>query len=122
MSRVLIIEDDRFNRQLYQDLLEAEGHEVCLATSAIAGLRAAREAPPDLVVMDIEMPGMDGLLATRQLKADPGTSRVPVLVISAHAMDDHAARARAAGADGFLHKPLRFPVFQDLVRALTRRP
>lgn len=116
---VLVIEDDRFNRTLYRDLLEAEGFVVEETSNAAAGLARAREAPPALVVMDIELPGLDGLEATQTLKADPRTQAVPVLVISAHANPALEADARAAGADAFSNKPLRFPEFQRLVRALV---
>ncbi len=119
MGRVLIIEDDRFNRRLYKDLLEAEGLDVLLACSADEGLTLARETLPDLVVMDIEMPGMSGLEATRQLKADERTRAVPVLVISAHAMIEHEANAHDAGCAGFLRKPLEFPGFQEVVMRLV---
>ncbi len=118
VRRVLVIEDDRFNRRLYRDLLEAEGLTVSVVATAVEGLDAARRAPPALVVMDIELPGMSGLEATRQLKADPLTRTVPVLVISAHAMGPSSAEADGAGADAFLSKPLRFPRFQEVVRAL----
>ncbi len=122
MGHVLIIEDDRFNRRLYRDLLEAEGLEVVLACTAADGLAAARECPPDLVVMDIEMPGMSGLEATSALKCDPATEAVPVLVISAHAMAEHESSAREAGCAGFLRKPLEFPAFQETVLRLVRTP
>lgn len=118
MRQVLIIEDDRFNRRLYRDLLEAEGLEVRLATSAAEGIESARADPPALVVMDIELPGMSGLEATRLLKSDPATRAVPVLVISAHALGTSSADADGAGADAFLSKPLRFPRFQEVVRRL----
>jgi len=117
-QRVLVIEDDRFNRGLYRDLLEAEGLIVSLAATALEGLAVARSDPPALVVMDIELPGMSGLEATRQLKADPATRLVPILVISAHAMSTSSAAADGAGADVFLSKPLRFPRFQEVVRQL----
>lgn len=115
---MLIIEDDRFNRRLYRELLEGEGLTVELACSADEGLDAARRAPPDLIVMDIEMPGMDGLTATRALKADRATARVPVVIISAHALREHEARALEVGGDCFLRKPLRFPEFQETIRRL----
>ena len=121
MPHVLIIEDDRFNRRLYKDLLEAEGLDVVLACTATDGLAAARETAPDLVVMDIEMPGMSGLEATRVLKCDPATAAVPVLVISAHAMAEHESNARDAGCAGFLRKPLEFPAFQHAVLKLVGR-
>lgn len=117
-KRVLVIEDDRFNRRLYQDLLEAEGLVVELAASAPEGVERARLSPPDLIVMDIELPGMDGLAATRALKSARETLGVPVLVISAHAQGEQASRAREAGSDAFLRKPLQFPEFQDVVRRL----
>ncbi|MCB9522229.1 MAG: response regulator [Myxococcales bacterium] len=116
--RVLVIEDDRFNRRLFQDLLEAEGLAVELVSSAREGLAAAHAAPPDLVVMDLELPDVDGVTATAALRGDPRTSAVPVLVVSAHAQVDQEARAVAAGAAGFLRKPLRFPDFQQAVLAL----
>jgi two-component system cell cycle response regulator DivK len=118
VKRVLIIEDDRFNRRLYRELLEEEGWKVELACSADEGLAVARAAPPDLIVMDIEMPGMDGLTATRSLKADATTSGVPVVIISAHALQEHETRALAVGGDCFLRKPLRFPEFQQTIRRL----
>lgn len=120
--RVLIIEDDRFNRRLYRDLLEAEGLTVVCAASADEGLAMARADPPALVVMDIELPGMSGLDATRRLKGDPATAGVPVLIISAHAIGAPGARATGAGADGFLTKPLAFPGFQEVVRGLIAAP
>ncbi len=122
MGRVLIIEDDRFNRRLYRDLLEAEGLEVVLACSADEGLTRARTCKPDLVVMDIEMPGMSGLEATRALKCDPVTAKVPVLVISAHAMVEHEQDAIDAGGAAFLRKPLEFPAFQRAVMRLVKGP
>lgn len=118
---VLIIEDDRFNRRVYRDLLEAEGFAVQVVASAGEGIDAAQAAPPALVVMDIELPGMSGLEATRRLKGDARTRDVPVLIISAHALGGAGAAATGAGADAFLCKPLRFPDFQRTVRALIER-
>ncbi len=117
-TTVLIVDDDRFNRRLYRELLEAEGLAVEAASSGRAALEAARVRRPALVVVDVEMPGMSGLEVTEALKAAGETRAVPVLVISAHAMGDAGAAARGAGADGFLCKPLRFPEFQRTVHAL----
>ena len=117
-ASVLIIDDDRFNRRLYQDLLEAEGFTVRVAASADDGLSAAMEMPPDLIVMDIEMPGMDGLSATRALKENPRTRAVPVLIITAQAMRAQASDALAVGGSAFLRKPLQFPEFQPTVQRL----
>lgn len=119
MLRVLIIEDDRFNRRLYEDLLTADGLAVETVPSAAEGLVRARETRPDLVVMDIELPDLDGLEATRRLKADPATAGIPVVIISAHALFEHEAQALRVG-DAFLRKPLRFPEFQETVRRFVR--
>lgn len=115
MFRVLIIDDDRFNRRLYEDLLVEDGLSVETVADADAGLRRIAEVPFDLVVMDIELPDLDGLEATRRLKADPRTAHVPVVVISAHALHEHEQQALAVG-DAFLRKPLRFPEFQQTIR------
>lgn len=118
-GRVLIIEDDRFNRRLYRDLLQEAGFSVSLAASAGEGIEAARMQPPDLVVMDLELPDLDGFEATKALRGDPRTANVPVLVVSAHAQQTHEARARAVGADAFMAKPLSFPDFLAAVGRLS---
>jgi two-component system cell cycle response regulator DivK len=115
LFRVLIIDDDRFNRRLYEDLLVADGLAVETVADAAEGLRRIRSNRPDLVVMDIEMPDLDGLEATRRLKADPETAALPVIIISAHALNEHERQALAVG-DAFLRKPLRFPEFQQTIR------
>lgn len=126
MFRVLIIEDDRFNRRLYEDLLMADGIEVETMPNAVDGLRKLVEstcglsAPIHLVVMDIELPELDGLEATRRLKADPRTAEIPVVIISAHALREHEQQALAV-ADAFLRKPLRFPEFQETIRRFADR-
>ncbi len=119
MKRILIVEDDRFLRRLYRDLLEAEGLVVSVAVSAAEGIEWARRDPPDLILMDIELPGMNGLEATAVLKEDPRTQGVPVVVISAHAMGRHEQLARDVGCDRFLKKPLAFPDFQQVILALA---
>ena len=118
-TQILVIEDDRFNRQLYQDLLQSEGWSVVLAASAGEGLAAARRVPPALVVMDLELPDVDGIKATRVLRADAKTAKVPVLVVSAHAQQGQEARVREAGATAFLPKPLVFSEFLAVVRSLV---
>jgi CheY-like chemotaxis protein len=115
LFRVLIIEDDRFNRRLYEDLLTADGIEVETLPNALDGLRRAGEAHFDLVVMDIELPDLDGLEATRMLKSNPRTAGLPVVIISAHALREHEQQALEVG-DAFLRKPLRFPEFQETIR------
>jgi CheY-like chemotaxis protein len=105
-SRVLVIEDNQLNFELVADLLEANGFVVHHARTAEEGLNLARESSPDLVLMDFSLPGMDGLCATRALKADPATSHLPVIAITAHAMKGDEEIARSAGCDGYLTKPI----------------
>src|SRR5258707_12054716 len=104
--RVLIIEDNQLNLELITDLLEAKGFSILQARNAEDGLRLARQKLPDLILMDISLPGMDGLAATRTLKADPATCRLPVIALTAHAMRGDEAVALAAGCDGYLTKPI----------------
>lgn len=117
---ILLIEDDALSLKLMKDVLEAYGHEVAQAVNGLAGLALARERVPDLVVIDIGLPGMDGAEVTRTLKADPAVRNVPVLAVSAYAMPADEARMRDAGCDGFMTKPLRFTDFViEVGRLLT---
>src|SRR5947209_2402017 len=103
---ILIIEDNPFNVELAADLLEAGGFCVRSTRTAEEGIRLAREILPELVLMDISLPGMDGLCATRNLKADPATSHLTVVGLTAHAMKGDEGLARDAGCDGYLTKPI----------------
>jgi len=118
LFRVLIIDDDRFNRRLYEDLLVADGLAAVAVADAAEGFRCIESNPPDLVIMDLELPDLDGLEATRRLKANPRTAGIPVVIISAHALHEHEREALAVG-DAFLRKPLRFPEFQETIRRLV---
>lgn len=120
MALVLAIEDNAANMRLTVFLLEKAGHQVLQATSAEAGLQLARERHPDLIVMDIQLLGMDGLTATRLLKADDTTRQIKVLALTALAMSGDRERIRAAGCDGYLDKPLRYKnLWIELDRLLT---
>ncbi len=105
-SLVLVIEDNWVNRELVTDVLESGGFRVTQAQTAEEGLRLARELLPDLILMDISLPGMDGLAATRALKADPATAHLPVIALTAHVMRGDEAIALEAGCDGYLSKPI----------------
>ncbi len=105
--RVLVIEDNQANMKLAESLLEAGGYVALQAWDAEEGIRMAREDPPDLILMDISLPGLDGLEATRALKKDQRTSSIPIVALTAHAMPHHEARARDAGCDAYLTKPVR---------------
>jgi two-component system cell cycle response regulator DivK len=111
MAKVLIIEDNPANMTLATFLLQSAGHSVLAATDAETGLTLARGEQPNLVLMDIQLPGMDGLEATGLLKADPTTRDIPVVALTALAMKGDEARIRAAGCDGYIAKPLAYKDF-----------
>jgi two-component system cell cycle response regulator DivK len=106
MARVLVIEDNRDNMELALFLLRSAGHAVVSAVDAETGLAVAREQLPDLILMDIQLPGMDGLMATALLKQDETTRAIPVVALSALAMKGDEERIRAAGCDGYIAKPM----------------
>jgi CheY-like chemotaxis protein len=105
-KKILIIEDNLLNLELATDLLEANGFIVSSAPTAEEGLRLARELSPDLVLMDFSLPGMDGLTATKNLKADPATRQISVVGLTANAMKGDEELALNAGCDGYLTKPI----------------
>ena len=104
--KILIIEHDLLNLELATDLLAANGFLVHSAPTAEAGLRMARELLPDLVLMEFSLPGMDGLSATRNLKANPATRHLTVIALTGHAMKGDEEIALNAGCDGYLTKPI----------------
>jgi len=106
-----LIEDDRLITNLIVILLEKEGYEVTTSTTAEKGLSLASRRPPDLVLMDIALPGMDGLEATRILKTNEATRKVPILALTAQARKEDAERAERAGCDGYIAKPLSTRAF-----------
>ncbi len=111
--RVLVVEDDPVNMELLVTLLEQAGCEVLKAESADVGLRIAAAQRPDLILMDVQLPGMTGYDATRRLKADPATAAIPVVAVTAQAMRGDDARAKDAGCDAYLVKPLDTQRFRD---------
>ena len=111
MAKVLVIEDNPANMTLATFLLQSAGHSVLAATDAETGLTLARAEQPDLVLMDIQLPGMDGLQATAVLKSDDATRDIPVIALTALAMKGDEARIRAAGCDGYIAKPLAYKEF-----------
>jgi two-component system cell cycle response regulator DivK len=117
MAKVLIIEDNPTNMTLAIFLLQSVGHTVLNATDAEAGLTLAREEAPELILMDIQLPGMDGLQATSLLKRDPLTRAIPVVALTALAMKGDEERIRAAGCDGYIAKPMRYQQFLATVAA-----
>lgn len=119
MSTILVVEDNDLNRQLFTDLLEMGGHDVRTCTTAEDGLRIARLQRPDLVLMDIQLPGMDGLEAVRQLRADPEIAGVKCVALTAQAMRGDQDMAVQAGFDGYITKPIDTRRFVQEVSAYT---
>ena len=111
MARVLIVEDNPANMSLAVFLLESAGHTAIMATDAEAGLTLARSQQPNLILMDMQLPGMDGLQATALLKGDDTTRGIPVIALTALAMKGDEERIRAAGCDGYIAKPMRYREF-----------
>jgi two-component system cell cycle response regulator DivK len=107
-TTVLVVEDNPANMTLAVFLLESVGHRVLTAVDAEAGLTLARDEQPDLILMDIQLPGMDGLEATMLLKEDDATRAIPVIALTALAMKGDEARIRAAGCDAYIGKPMRY--------------
>jgi two-component system cell cycle response regulator DivK len=111
MATILVVEDNPANMALATFLLQSVGHTVLSTTDAEAGLTLARERQPNLVLMDIQLPGMDGLAATALLKQDEATRAIPVIALTALAMSGDEQRIRAAGCDGYIAKPFAYREF-----------
>ena len=108
MAKVLVVEDNPANMKLTSLLLHTAGHDVLSALDAETALRLAHEQSPDLILMDIQLPGMDGLAATAILKHDPTTASIPIIALSALAMKADEERSQTAGCDAYIVKPLRY--------------
>ena len=117
MARILIVEDNPDNMTLTALLLQSAGHTVLSAVDAEAGLTLARDQQPALILMDIQLPGMDGLEATALLKQDEATRAIPVIALTALAMKGDEERIRAAGCDGYIAKPIGIKDFLASVAA-----
>ena len=115
MAKVLIIEDNAANTKLALLLLRNVGHVVLCAVDAEAGLTLAQTEQPDLILMDLQLPGMDGLAATALLKKDPVTAAIPVIALTAMAMKEDREKSQLAGCDAYITKPLRY---QELYAAI----
>jgi two-component system cell cycle response regulator DivK len=121
VAKVLIVEDNPANMTLVRFLLQSVGHTVLSATDAEAGLTLARDEQPTLILMDIQLPGMDGLAATALLKTNDSTRAIPVIALTALAMKGDEERIRAAGCDGYIAKPLRYQDFLATIAAHLAR-
>ena len=117
MAKILIVEDNPANISLAMFLLQSAGHITLRASDAEAGLALARDKQPDLILMDIQLPDMDGLEATGILKRDGATCAIPVIALTALAMKGDEERIRAAGCDGYVAKPIHYKDFLATVAA-----
>ena len=112
---ILITEDEPKNMTLFRDLLKISGYSTIEATDGKQGVELAKENKPDLILMDVQMPVMDGLEATRILKADADTSNIPILALTSYAMKGDKERILSAGCDGYLAKPIDIQEFRKTV-------
>lgn len=122
MATILVIDDQPMNLDLVEYVMIKAGHTVMTADSAEQGFARIRECRPDLILMDIQMPGMDGLEMTRRLKADAATSTIMVVALTAYAMKGDEERMTDAGCDGYLAKPINVRTFAEQVGQWLPRP
>ncbi len=118
MARILIIEDNPANMKLAELLLHNVGHVTLSAVDAESGMATARADQPDLILMDIQLPGMDGLTATALLKQDASTAHIPIIALTALAMKADQEKSQIAGCDGYIAKPLRYAELHAAIESL----
>jgi len=118
---ILIVEDNEKNRKLERDVLQFHGYKIVEAETGEDGVRLARETVPALVLMDIQLPGISGIEALRQLRADPLTQAVPIIAVTASAMTQDRQKIMAAGFDGYQSKPINVKEFVAAVREMLDR-
>jgi len=118
---ILIVEDNEKNRKLERDIVQFHGYRTAEADNAEDGIRLAQATPPALVLMDIQLPGMNGIAALHHLRADPRTRAIPVIAVTASAMT-HRQQIMAAGFDGYQAKPIDVTQFVAAVRQAVARP
>ena len=116
MSTVLIVEDNDKNMKLARDVLQAKGYQTLEAETGEEGVRLAKERKPDLVLMDIQLPGINGIEAFKQIRADPKTARIPVVALTASVTPTDRSQITAAGFDAFVGKPINLKEFLDTVK------
>jgi len=119
--RILVVEDNPMNLELVRDILTAEGYEVLEAADGATGVAIATLERPALILMDLQLPRLDGLEAARLIRADPRLAGIPIVAVTAHAMKGDDEKARAAGCDGFVTKPIQVREFAATVAAFLKR-
>ncbi len=118
MSKILLVEDNEMNRDMLSRRLERRGYQVVIATDGEVGIQLAATESPDLILMDMSLPILDGWEATRRLKAEPSTSRIPVIALTAHAMSSDRDKALEAGCNDYDTKPIELPRLLEKIEAL----
>jgi CheY-like chemotaxis protein len=121
MAKILLVEDNEMNRDMLSRRLVRSGYEVVMAVQGEEGVALARTASPDIVLMDMSLPVMDGWEATRLLKGDPATREIPVIALTAHAMSGDREKAREAGCDDFDTKPVEYARLLSKIEDLLQR-
>jgi two-component system cell cycle response regulator DivK len=119
--RVLLVEDTEDNRQMMRKLLELSGFQVIEATNGREAIEIALQVKPHIILMDLSLPFIDGLAATRQIRTLPGLSEVPIIAVSAHDTADFHSHALDAGCDAYITKPINFPELEEIVNSLLSR-
>jgi CheY-like chemotaxis protein len=120
-GKILIIDDNPMNLELVSDLLEVNGFEVLQANDALTGIDIAKQEKPDLILMDIQLPGMDGLTATKILRAEPATKTIPIVALTAHAMKGDEKKVLYAGCVGYISKPIDTRAFPVMVHDFIKK-
>ena len=120
-KRILIIEDQEDNRTILRDLLTAAGYELIEAVDGEEGVKLAQQEKPDLILMDIQLPVIDGYEATRRIKADPSTQSIPVIAVTSYALAGDELKTREAGCDGYIAKPYSPRHLLEKVREILAR-
>ena len=118
-KRILLIEDNEFNRKIVRDLLARQPYDLLEANDGEAGVAAARRDRPDVIVMDIQLPKLSGLDATRALRADPDTAKIPIIVVTSFALSGDDKKAMDAGASAYLAKPYSPRQLLDTIRKMA---
>jgi CheY-like chemotaxis protein len=121
LARILLVEDNEMNRDMLSRRLERRGYEILMATDGVEGVRMARSQAPDLILMDMSLPMLDGWEATRQIKADEKTGSIPVIALTAHAMSGDREKALEAGCDDYDTKPIELPRLLSKIEALLEK-
>jgi two-component system cell cycle response regulator DivK len=121
MSVILIVEDNEKNLKLVRDVLQHKGYETIEAMTGLEGVRLAIERKPDIILMDIQLPDIDGITALGRIRADPASERIPVLAVSASVMPDEQQRIVASGFDAYITKPINVKNFVETVDKFARK-